>query len=93
MKKIILQLFLLFSIFSKAQETIPYVENDFLYKGGFVNFYKEAHQIIIDKKLVPCEDKKSLVFQRFLVTQDGEFKKIENSDVIKTLIIIVQLIY
>ena len=68
MKKKILQLFLLFSIFSKAQETIPYVENDFLYKGGFVNFYKEAHQIIIDKKLLPCEDKKSLVFQIFLVT-------------------------
>ena len=82
MKKKILQLFLLFSIFSKAQETIPYVENDFLYKGGFVNFYKEAHQIIIDKKLLPCEDKKSLVFQRFLVTHDGEFNKIVNSDAI-----------
>lgn len=77
MRKILL-FFLFFTAFFKAQESIPYVENDLLYKGGFVNFYKEAHQIIENKKLTPCEKKEALYHQEFIVTSDGEFKKIEN---------------
>lgn len=64
--------------FINAQESIPFVENDLLYKGGFVNFYKEAHQVIIDKKLKPCEKKEALYHQEFIVTDNGAFKKIEN---------------
>lgn len=78
MKKLCFLLFYFTMILFKGQESISYVENDFLYKGGFVNFYKEAHQIIIDKKLKPCEKKEGLYHQEFIVTSDGEFKKIEN---------------
>ena len=74
---------LLFSLFFtkllNAQESIPFYNNDLFYKGGFVNFYKEAHQVIIEKKLAPCEKKEALYHQEFIVTNKGEFKKIENS--------------
>ena len=76
MKSLLLS-FLICTSFCKAQESIPLIGNDFLYKGGFVNFYKEAHQIIIDKKLLPCDKKEALYHQEFIVTKDGEFKKIE----------------
>lgn len=70
----------MFSIsFIKAQQSIPYVNKDILYKGGFVNFYKEVHQVIIDKKLKPCEKKEGLYHQEFIVTSEGEFKKLENN--------------
>ena len=42
-------------------------------------FYKEAHQVIIEKKLAPCDKKEALYHQEFIVTNEGEFKKIENS--------------
>ncbi len=77
-KRKLLFLFLFVTYFINAQESIPFVENDLLYKGGFVNFYKEAHQVIIDKKLKPCEKKEALYHQEFIVTDNGAFKKIEN---------------
>ena len=78
MRKILL-LFLFFVSFFKAQETIPFNHNnDLFYKGGFVNFYKEAHQVIMEKKLAPCDKKEALYHQEFIVTEKGEFKKIEN---------------
>lgn len=70
-------LFLFSATFCKAQESIPFIGNDFLYKGGFVNFYKEAHQVIMEKKLAPCDKKEALYHQEFIVTDKGEFKKIE----------------
>lgn len=76
--KILLFTFLLFVSFVNAQESITYVKRDLLYKGGFVNFYKEAHQVIIDKKLKPCEKNEGLYHQEFIITKKGEFKKIEN---------------
>lgn len=79
MRKISL-LFLFFVSFFKAQETIPfYSNNDLFYKGGFVNFYKEAHQVIMDKKLAPCDKKEIFHHQEFILTNKGEFKKIDNS--------------
>ena len=72
-------IFLFFISFFKAQESIPFYNNDLFYKGGFVNFYKEAHQVIIEKKLAPCDKKEALYHQEFIVTNKGEFKKIENS--------------
>lgn len=71
-------IFLFFTSFIKAQESVPFVGNDLLYKGGFVNFYKEVHQIIVNKNLAPCEKKEALYHQEFIVTNNGEFKKIEN---------------
>jgi hypothetical protein len=69
MRKILL-LFLFFVSFFKAQETIPFNHNnDLFYKGGFVNFYKEAHQVIMEKKLAPCDKKEALYHQEFIVTE------------------------
>ncbi len=62
-----------------AQETIPYYSKDEdFYKGGLENFYKEIHEVIVNKKLLQCENKRAFVYQKFLVTEIGEFKKVKD---------------
>ncbi len=49
-------------------------------KEDLANFYKEAHQVIIEKKLAPCEEEGSLyIIKNSFVTTKESLKKIESS--------------
>ncbi|RBI89291.1 energy transducer TonB [Elizabethkingia miricola] len=44
------------------------------YNGGNIQFYKELHQLIVDKKIQPCESKTELYSVRFVVYPDATIK-------------------
>lgn len=50
------------SIYPKGQEA---------YTGGAAQFYKDFHQILIDKKLKPCENKSEFYYLKVLVNEDS----------------------
>lgn len=79
MKKILL--FTLFGslFFAQQKENIsaiyeeyPEEQND--YNGGNVQFYKELHQLIVDKNIQPCENKNELYSVKFVVYPDATIK-------------------
>ncbi|MCT4327037.1 energy transducer TonB [Elizabethkingia anophelis] len=50
------------------------------YYGGNLQFYKDIHQIIVDKKLQPCENKNALYYQYILVYPDATIKLIDREN-------------
>jgi TonB family protein len=81
MKKISLICLLIFSIFGFSQDVLeryPAGQND--YVGGNVAFYKEFHQILIDKEIKPCENKNEVYTLRLLVSPDKTIKYIKEED-------------
>ena len=80
-KKIVICCFLSAFAFCFAQDFLgrfPEGQND--YVGGNVAFYKEFHQILIDKKIEPCENKNEIYSLRLLVTEEKSIKYIKEED-------------
>lgn len=48
------------------------------YEGGEVQFYKDFHQILIDKKLTPCENKNELFTLKLVVYEDATIKYVKS---------------
>lgn len=55
-----------------------YPKNQTSYKGGDTQFYKEFHQILVDKNLQPCENKKELYQLKVIVAEDGTVKNLKD---------------
>ncbi|SHM13228.1 TonB family C-terminal domain-containing protein [Chryseobacterium polytrichastri] len=48
------------------------------YEGGEKQFYKDFHQIIIDKNLKPCENKAEVYYLKVIVKEDGSVKYLKD---------------
>lgn len=48
------------------------------YEGGEEQFYKDFHQIVIDKKLKPCENKNEIYYLKVIVKEDGSVKYLKD---------------
>lgn len=48
------------------------------YEGGEKQFYKDFHQIVIDKKLKPCENKAEVYYLKVIVKEDGSVKYLKD---------------
>lgn len=48
------------------------------YKGGDKEFYKDFHNILLDKKLEPCENKNELYLLKVIVNEDGSVKYLKD---------------
>jgi len=76
------KIFFLLSIISvfqlKAQTTQALLEyyprDQESYEGGVKQFYKDFHEILVDKKLKPCENKNELYLLKVIVNEDGSIK-------------------
>ena len=55
-----------------------YPKNQTSYIGGDAQFYKEFHQILVDKNLKPCENKKELYQLKVIVAEDGSVKNLKD---------------
>lgn len=74
--------FIVFSLFVKAQNQYPYpfFPNDqHCYLGGFPEFYKEFHKILIEEKLKPCEKKDELFIAFIIINPDNKAVLLENN--------------
>jgi len=85
MKKILL--FILLGSISLAQEkenkiiVQDYPKNQQFYIDGEVQFYKELHQVFIDKKLKPCDNKNELYTAWIVINPDASIVIPEEKDV------------
>jgi len=63
---------LFFSLVSvlKAQVLDEYPKNKDFYEGGIINFYKEAHEYLVNNQFKEC-DSKEIYQPRILVTKDS----------------------
>ncbi|HCD9236335.1 TPA: energy transducer TonB [Elizabethkingia anophelis] len=78
----ILIFFFLSTIFS-AQENkniVSTIYNSFNYQGGNLQFFRDAHEIIVKKKLRPCENKNELYMAKIIVYPDSTIKLVEEED-------------
>ena len=50
------------------------------YEGGNIQFYKDFHQILIDKKLKPCENKKEMYSFKVVVYPEKTIKFVKEED-------------
>ena len=76
-------LFLPFFICSKtfSQDIYErYPDNQTDYVGGNVQFYKDFHQVLIDKKMQPCENKNEAFSFRIVVYPDKKIKYVKSED-------------
>lgn len=48
------------------------------YQGGDKEFYKDFHQILLDKKLEPCENKSELYLMKVIVNEEGSVKYLKD---------------
>ena len=63
----------------KAQKNYPFFPRDqHCYLGGFPAFYKDFHQILIEKKLKPCENKQEF-FTAFVLIKPDNFIEVFDS--------------
>lgn len=65
----------------KAQEQLKYPffpDDQHCYIGGFREFYKDFHQILIDKKLKPCENKSEYFTAFVLIRTDNTVEILGN---------------
>ena len=58
-----------------------YPDNQESYKGGSLQFYKDFHQVLIDKKFEPCADKNEALFFTFVIYPDSTVKYLKSEDV------------
>ena len=57
-----------------------YPDNQTNYIGGNVKFYKDFHQVLIDKKLQPCENKNEILHFKVVVYPDKKIKYVKSED-------------
>ncbi|WMC07332.1 MAG: hypothetical protein PQ275_19510 [Elizabethkingia anophelis] len=86
MKKILL-FTLLGSLFfaQQKEEAAPVIYENYPkghsdYNGGNIQFYKELHQLILDKKIQPCENKNELYNVKFVVYPDATIKFVKEEN-------------
>ena len=72
--KIFYLLSILFSTFASGQFLERYPEGHFSYVGGDVAFYKDFHQILKDKNIVPCENTQEMYVLKVVVYEDASVK-------------------
>ncbi|UKB83784.1 energy transducer TonB [Chryseobacterium sp. MEBOG06] len=80
-EKILFILCLAFASQNKAQVLDEYPRNQDFYEGGLVNFYKEAHEYIVNNKLKEC-DENEIYQPRILVTKEAGVKLVKDFDTI-----------
>ncbi|WP_374441704.1 energy transducer TonB [Epilithonimonas sp.] len=80
MKNLLLFYFLFFLFNIKGQEHhYPFFPNDqHCYIGGFKDFYKDFHNILIEKEMKSCENKKEFLMAYVLIKTDNTAEILEN---------------
>lgn len=78
-------LFFIFSVLYSivlGQSTVlhTYPEGQVFYKGGYVQFYKEAHDFLIKNDLKPCDNKNEVYMMTILVNADGNINYVKDPD-------------
>lgn len=79
--KLFFALFFIFNlslIQSQTQILQKYPKNQIPYKGGYVGYYKDFHDIVIEKKLLPCNNAQEMYQFSILITPDAEVKFIKD---------------
>ena len=76
-------IFILFILYSNSfaqdiYEQYPAGQTDYI--GGNVQFYKDFHQVLIDKKMQPCENKNEAFSFRIVVYPDKKIKYVKSED-------------
>lgn len=79
MKKILF-FFILGSGFFNAQILERYPKDQEDYEGGNIQFYKDFHKILIEKKLKPCDDKNEMFSFKLVVYPDHTIKYVKEED-------------
>ncbi|MGA9213366.1 energy transducer TonB [Kaistella sp.] len=79
MRKYLL-LFCFISTFCNAQILDQFPKDQDFYEGGITKFYRDFHQIILDKNIKPCENKKELYSVKLLLTKDAQIKFVKDFD-------------
>jgi len=63
----------------KAQHKYDFFPTDqHCYLGGFSEFYKDFHKIVVENNLKPCENKKELLTAFVLINPDNTIELLEN---------------
>lgn len=74
-------LFFLFLVsMGNAQVLNQYPENQNFYKGGLEKFYNDIHNVILEKKLAPCQNENEIYYARILITKENQVKFIKDDD-------------
>lgn len=75
----VFSLFIAFHSIFNAQVLDEYPKKQYFYQGGLANFYKEAHDYLVNNKLQECNSNE--IYQpRFIVSIDGSIKLVKDSD-------------
>jgi len=80
-KLIVFSALTLVSIILSAQVAQPlyyYPHGHEPYEGGDKEFYKDFHQILVDNKMEPCENKNELYLLKVIVTEEGSVKYLKD---------------
>lgn len=77
MTKYFLLLFI-FPVLLSAQILQEFPRNQFPYKGGYENYYKDFHDIIVEKKLQPCSNKGEIYEFKVLINEDNTISFIKD---------------
>jgi hypothetical protein len=80
MKKTILFFSLLLSALSYSQILDEYPAGQRFYNGGITQFYEDFHNVLLEKELSPCENKKELLLLKFIVFPDKTIKFAKDAD-------------
>ena len=68
----------IFSIAIKAQILQEFPRNQVPYKGGYENYYKDFHDIIVEKNLQPCSNKGEIYEFKVLINDDNSISFIKD---------------
>lgn len=78
-KKNLMGTFLLcLSLFVYSQNISYFPKEQEPYEGGPVQFYKDFHQVLLDKGLRPCEDKNEFLVLKLVVYEDASVKYVKD---------------
>lgn len=78
MMKVRLLILLLIPMIFNAQILQEYPRYQIPYKGGYANYYKDFHDIIVENKLQPCKNKGEVYEFRVLVNEDNSISFIKD---------------
>ncbi|MDV3774955.1 hypothetical protein CMU14_17950 [Elizabethkingia anophelis] len=74
---------LFLGVFFSAQENkniVSTIYNSFNYQGGNVQFFRDAHEVIVKKKIQPCANKNELYMAKIIVYPDSTIKLVEEEN-------------